>query len=204
LQAANSPPARIASALSLSQTAAAQAKPLTANRELRTSTMRPAILAILLALASPAFAQPGEIVLGDGPRVPAEVVHWEARAVQVAGRPRAFRLELTGSIVDGWRVYGMGRSVSGRPLEVRFTHVPAGFRVSPAREAAPTQVGRDVVLNVQYPYFSGRAAVVAELRAGRRVRPGRHVVRGTVRYSACDERVCLVPRTVPFEVVVGI
>jgi DsbC/DsbD-like thiol-disulfide interchange protein len=162
--------------------------------------VRSLLPALLALLAAPALAQPGEIVLGSGPRVPEVVVAWNASAVAVAGRPRSFRLQLTGQIVDGWRVYAMGPSVAGRPLEVTLTDLPAGFSVARApREAAPTLRGRDIVLNAEYPYFAGRAAVVAELRAGPRVRPGRHVVRGTVRYSACDDRICLAPRTVPFE-----
>ena len=93
----------------------------------------------------------------------------------------------------------MGSTV-GRPLAVEVDRLPRGFALVGAPEqTGRTYVGRDEVLEADYPYFAGRAGVVAHVRAGRGARPGRHVVRGTVRYAACDDRVCLPPRTVPFE-----
>ena len=166
--------------------------------------MRLPLLVLLLGLAAAPNAQVAEIDLGGRP-APEVVVRWDARVVPDDGRPGVFRLELMGTIVDGWRVYGMGPSVAGRPLEVTLAPLPAGFSVvSQPREVGRPQTGRDPVLGVEYPYFDGGATVVAELRAGRRAPSGRHVVRGTVRYAACDDRICLAPRTEPFEVAVRI
>ena len=167
--------------------------------------MRLALVVLLLVFAAaPVGAQgAGGIVLG-GPSAPAEVVAWRARAVPEAGQAGTFRIELTGEIVDGWRVYGM-RSEVGRPLRVTVGALPAGFRlVGAPAEHGPTHVGRDEALARDYPYFAGRAGVVARVAAARGVRPGRHVVRGTVRYAACDDRVCLPPREAPFEAVVTV
>lgn len=167
--------------------------------------MSRSMLPLLVLLLAPAvvLAQPASISLGGGPserRVPAEVVTWSARAVPVQGRPGTFRLDISGSILEGWRVYGMNTTTVGRPLSVEVTSLPRGFEVVSAPvESARTYVGRDEVFDVDYPYFAGRAAVTAHIRAGRRAAPGRHLIRGNVRFAACDDRVCLPPRTVPFE-----
>ena len=162
-----------------------------------------ALIAVFVA-AAPAWAQGASGLVLGGPSAPAEVVAWSARAVPEAGRAGTYRIELTGEIAEGWRVYGM-RSEVGRPLLVAMSDLPGGFRlVGAPAEHGPTHVGRDETFARDYPYFAGRAGVVARVAAGRGVRPGRHVVRGTVRYAACDDRVCLPPRDAPFEAVVTV
>ncbi len=159
---------------------------------------------LLLFAAAPVGAQGASGIVLGGPSAPAEVVAWRARAVPEAGRAGTYRIELTGEIVDGWRVYGM-RSEVGRPLRVTMSGLPAGFRlVGMPAEHGSTHVGYDEAFARDYPYFAGRAGVVTRVAAGRDVRPGRHVVRGTVRYAACDDRVCLPPREAPFEAVVTV
>ena len=165
-------------------------------------------LALFLALvvpalgARPAAAQLGS--LGGGTTPPRTVVTWSARAVPERGQARTYRVELTGAIESGWHVYGM-RSRAGRPLAVDVSGLPDGFRLlGQPVEAGLTLTGHDDALDIDYPYFAERAGVALRVAAGRGVRPGRHVVRGTVRYAACDDRICLPPRTVPFEATVTV
>jgi len=163
--------------------------------------MRVATILLLASLSATAGAQIAEIDMG-APAAPApeNVVAWNATVRPVAGSAGTYRITVTGRIAEGWRVYAMAPSVTGRPLAVGLADLPPGFEVIvPPRETAPTRAGRDEVLGVDYDYFAGLVTVEADVRAGAGARPGRHVVRGSVRYAACDERICLSPRTVRFE-----
>jgi len=164
--------------------------------------------ALLAGAAAPAAAQGtaqamrGLPNLSGGRAARTPVVTWNARAVPERGG--TYRIEVTGQIEDGWKVYAM-RSRAGRPLVASVGDLPAGFRlVGAPTEVGDTRVGYDDALGIEYPYFADRVGVAARVTAGRNVRPGRYVVRGSVRYAACDDRICLPPRDVPFEATVTV
>ncbi|WP_412063514.1 protein-disulfide reductase DsbD domain-containing protein [Rubrivirga sp. IMCC45206] len=147
-------------------------------------------LLFLLAFltAAPALAQ--------APRTE-EVVSWRARAETASPGAQA-RVVLDATIAPGWRLYALGSTV-GIPLVVSLDALPDGIRAVRLAQSEPRE-GYDEAFASAYPYFAESARVVQVLGVGRRLRPGRREVSGTVRFAVCDDRICLPPASVPFRV----
>ena len=77
--------------------------------------------------------------------------------------------------------------------------LPAGASSTEIFQSNP-QRGTDLGLGVPYLYFADRARVEVPVALSRRAAPGRHTVRGAVRYAVCDDSVCLPPSTTRFSV----
>ena len=52
--------------------------------------------------------------------------------------------------------------------------------------------------------YEGTLEIVVPLKAGASARPGNHVLKGALRYQACDARSCLFPASVPVTLAVRV
>ena len=124
----------------------------------------------------------------------ADIVSWTA-SVETSGRGQA-EVVLRAQIREGWRLYAMGSPV-GRPLTVAFDPLPEGLTATgPIRQSTPRE-DFDKGLGLDYTYFAQSATLRQPLRVDTRAR-GRQTLSGTVRFSVCDDSVCLPPAAVEF------
>lgn len=155
------------------------------------------LLALVLATA-PADAQQRTGMLGaSGASVPraADLVAWRVEA-EPARRGQAARLVFTARVAEGWRLYAID-SAAGVPLRFELDALPRGVRAEAPRQGTPER-GLDPALRVPFAYFSGTARFEQPLRVARLAPRGTHRVQGHVRFTVCDDRVCLAPARVPF------
>ncbi len=166
-------------------------------RAARAALALPALAFALFAL--PARAQFGAVPGGEPPK---DVLRVAAAAVAVdVGREVAAEVRLT--IADGWHVNANPPSPDYMiPTEVTLTPVGGlslGRATYPPSE--PLKVGFE---ENPIAVYGGTVTVRVPVRAGARAANGSFVLRGVVKYQACNDQVCMPPTEIPFSLVVTV
>lgn len=126
------------------------------------------------------------------PADPTPLVRWTVSADPVVARHgEVVVLTLRGTIAPGWRLYAMDSPV-GRPLAVRLGATRGVEALGEPQQSQP-QTGDDVHFGGPYTYFEDRVTVTQAFRVGPRARSHARF-EGTVRYTLCNDDVCLPPR----------
>ncbi|MEM1056961.1 MAG: hypothetical protein AAGI52_15670 [Bacteroidota bacterium] len=146
-------------------------------------------LGLLLGLLAPAAAAQGGFQAS--PRA-TDLVDWTARIVP-GDTPGEARYVLDVTVAEGWNLYG-ARSEAGIPLRVTLGPLPRGVVTRGGLRETATENGMDEALGLPYAYHTGRARISQGLRVDRRA-SGRHRIRASVRYTVCNDSVCLPPTT---------
>lgn len=127
----------------------------------------------------------------------ASLVQWtasmEKSSVETSGAQEV-TLALEARIEPGWRVYAMTSPV-GRPLEIDLHALPDGVTLSGGAHQMNVRKGYDTVFESDYTYFTESARVHIPLLVRQASRTG---VRGTVRFTVCNDRICLPPAEASF------
>ena len=151
-----------------------------------------ALVALLIG-SSAARAQPT-------PR-PADVVSWRVMA-HGGQRGAEAHVMFDATVAPGWKMYALDSAV-GRPLVVGLDALPAGITAGAPTQSAPTRA-RDAALGGEAATFAGIARVIQPVRVARTVAPGPLVVSGQVRYTVCNDAICLPPASAPFRVALAV
>jgi hypothetical protein len=157
------------------------------------SRIRPVHFALLIAPWMFGF------VRADDPH---DVVQWTA---SVQSPPRITRgstatLDLSGDIQEGWHVYGLEQQPRGpTPLRVTLDSNAVVTTAGTTSGSAPEKVhdshfGFDTQLYTHAFVIHLPVQVSADLAAGRQLIPV------SVRFQACSDRECLLPKTVHLSV----
>jgi len=127
----------------------------------------------------------------------ADMVTWRVRAeTATPGRPA--HIYLDAEIEDGWRLYAIDSPV-GRPLVLMMDALPDGLAAGDVVQDDPA-IGYDAGFEMEYPYFASSARVAQILRVSETMPAGRHMVRGSVSFTVCNDSICLPPARIPFRV----
>lgn len=144
------------------------------------SRLIPLLASVLLAVA--AAAQP-----------PSPVT-WSVAAEPAAPQPGGLvSVTVRGEIEPEWRVYAMD-SQAGRPLRVEV-QAPRVFRALAPPEQTQPQVGFDRWFNSDVTYFTDRVTVTQVFRLADDASGGERRLEARVTFMACNDEVCLPPRT---------
>ncbi|MBI5708848.1 MAG: thioredoxin family protein [Candidatus Eisenbacteria bacterium] len=158
-----------------------------------------AALAAALALA---WALPARAQLGGGAAVPIPKAETLVRAsatpvtITAGGRAGA---SVTLAIQPGWHINASPPSPDYMiPTTVELKGAEGLTAGRPAYPAGtPMKVGFD---ESPISVYSGQAVVKLVLAAAPGAPNGTHVLKGKVRFQACNDQVCLAPAGVPFEI----
>jgi len=133
-------------------------------------------------------------------------VSWSVSASgRTAARPNeGLMLDLDARVDEGWHVYGL-RQVDGGPTPLRITVDPNGA-LQPAGApsgTAPTKT-RDRSFNLDTEVYLHSFNLRVPVQVKPQSAAGSQEVAVSVRFQACNDRVCLPPRTVHLTVPVQI
>ena len=108
-----------------------------------------------------------------------------------------FRVAVVMDLAEHWHVNANPVSLEGLiPTTVEF-QPPASIAID--RIIYPKGVSTKVGwADEPVALYSGRAIILAEGRVTASVKPGPVRIEGSVRSQACDDRICVAPKTVPF------
>ena len=121
-----------------------------------------------------------------------DVVEWAA-AVEPGDAPGTALFVATATVREGWRLYAAD-SPTGYPLRLTLGVLPPGISARGPLRQTPPREHTDPVLNETYTYHAGSARVAQGLALDRRA-AGRHRLPARVRFTVCNDEVCLPPAT---------
>jgi hypothetical protein len=160
---------------------------------------RPVQLALLIAPWI--FAIAG----ADGPVIP-DAVHWSAAVTSAAAirRGGTATLDLSGAVQNGWHVYALEQH-SGGPTSLRITLDANNFVTvaGPASGTAPEKI-QDTHFGFETQLYTHPFIVHLPLRVGQELPAGKQFIPVSVRFQACSDRECLLPRIVHLSVPIDV
>ncbi|WP_158791966.1 protein-disulfide reductase DsbD domain-containing protein [Granulicella sp. L60] len=116
-------------------------------------------------------------------------------------------IELSAEIQDGWHVYGFTQVAEGpTPLRVSLDENGTAQAVGPATGSAPVKK-HDASFNLDTEGYSHLFSIHLPVQVKQQASKGDQSIPVSVRFQACNDRICLPPRTVhltvPVEVLPG-
>lgn len=137
---------------------------------------------------------------------PIQPVQWKAAEVPTSAvRPGArVVIELSAEIQKGWHVYGLVQSPGG-PTPLRFTldaNEIAQLAGTPSGSAPIKK--HDAAFDLDTEVYEGSFELHLPVQVNQHPTAGRTLLPMNVRFQACNDRVCLPPRTVRVSVLIEI
>jgi DsbC/DsbD-like thiol-disulfide interchange protein len=137
-------------------------------------------------------------------QTPVQPVSWSARA-EVDAKPGSHMIvSLSAQVEEGWHVYGLNQ-VEGGPTPLRITMDPNGI-VQPAGtpSGTPPVKKHDVSFDLDTEVFARPFTLRVPVQVKPHTAVGSQDIAFNVRFQACNDHVCLPPRTVHLTVPVQI
>jgi hypothetical protein len=145
------------------------------------------------------------IAAADSPAIP-DAVHWSA-SVKSAGTitvGSTATLDLSGEVQDGWHVYALEQHAGG-PTPLRVTlDANAIATAAGATSATAAEKVQDTHFGFETQLYTRPFVVHLPVRVGRDLAPGMQLIPVSVRFQACSDRECLLPRTVHLSVPIDV
>ena len=141
----------------------------------------------------------------DSPDIP-DAVHWSAavKSSTTITRGSTATLDLSGDVQNGWHVYALEQH-SGGPTPLRIT-LDANTIVAAAGPTSATAAEKvqDTHFGFETRLYTHPFTVHLPVRVGRELAAGRQLIPVSVRFQACSDRECLLPRTVHLSVPIDV
>jgi thiol:disulfide interchange protein DsbD len=131
-------------------------------------------------------------------------VNWTASSKTTKVEPgTAFEVELVARMDPGWHIYSIDQA--GPPVATSIS-VPAGqpFVVSGRIVAPAARIAFDQGFNIDTSLYEGSATFSVPIEATADAQPGSQMARVQARYQACNNQLCLPPKTATLEVAVEV
>jgi thiol:disulfide interchange protein DsbD len=139
-----------------------------------------ALMALTLAAAPP---DPVDWKLMDGP----------VRSLKAGAR---FTVRLVGQVQPGWHMYSM-KAVADGPIPTRiWINEAQPFLLAGSIKAAAPLLVQDPSFNMEVELYEGEASFTLPLRVASSVNPGSQILLVNASYQACNNKICLPPKTV--------
>jgi Disulphide bond corrector protein DsbC len=167
------------------------------KHSLRRKLTRPIQLALLLAPAVFGLAA------ADNPD---DAVHWSAtvQAAPAITHDSTITIDLYGMVGDGWHVYGPEQHSGGpTPLRIAVETNDIATAAGPLTGAVAQKV-HDTHFGFDTQLYTHPFTVHLPVRLNQAVSAGRQLIPVSVRFQACSDRECLLPRTVHLSVPVDV
>lgn len=134
-----------------------------------------------------------------------EAAKWSAKpAAATVKAGGTVEVKVTADVVDGWHIYSTTPQEEGPvPTEIAFA-ANSGFSVSGKIRQPKPIVKYDENFGVDTEYYDKDVTFTATAKVKANAKPGKQKVIVEVTFMACNDRMCLPPKTVevPFEITV--
>jgi Disulphide bond corrector protein DsbC len=141
----------------------------------------------------------------EGTDVP-DAVHWSAsvNSATAIARGSAATIDLSGEVQQGWHVYALEQH-SGGPTALRITldTNTVVTAAGPTSGTAPEKV-QDTHFGFETQLYTHPFIVHLPVRVDRELAAGKQLIPVSVRFQACSDRECLLPRTVHLSVPIDV
>lgn len=123
-----------------------------------------------------------------------DLVSWTATATPQPVTPgEVLELSLRAKIAEGWKMYALDSPPPSRPSSVSFNELPAGVALAGDVFQTDPKEGYDPNFDAIVRYFEKEATLAADFTIGESITASPVVIKGTVNFMICNERMCLPP-----------
>ena len=139
-------------------------------------------------------------------QVPMQPVKWSSAAVPASGvKPGSkIAIELSAEMQEGWHIYGLNQ-VSGGPIPLRLTLDDNAVTESAgAPTGTPPEKRHDPSFNLDTELYAHSFSLHLPVQVKPHAQSGEQSVPVSVRYQACNDRICLPPKTVHLTVPIDV
>ncbi len=133
-----------------------------------------------------------------------DAIRWSVRAPATAKLGAKVKATLTATVSEGWHLYSM-KQLEGGPKPTRI-EVPEGrpFRLVGEVDAPGPVIFHDPNFDLDVELYEESANFVLPLFVARDAKPGKQKLVVSARFQACNDKLCLPPKTAMAEAVVDI
>ncbi|MEO8172414.1 MAG: protein-disulfide reductase DsbD domain-containing protein [Sediminibacterium sp.] len=122
-------------------------------------------------------------------------VQWNYSAKKIDDK--TYELHLTASVQSPWHLYSQFTPEGGPlPSVIEFSKNPLISFEGAVKEEGRLVQKREEVFGIDVKYFEGRVDFVQKIKLKAKVKTN---ISGTVKYMVCNDRECLPPKTVSFQ-----
>ncbi len=108
-----------------------------------------------------------------------------------------YEIHLTASVQGSWHLYSQHTPAGGPvPTTVAFTKNPVVITVGEVKEIGEAVTKREEVFGIDVKYFSRIVDFVQLVKTKGKIKTN---MTGSVKYMVCNEKECLPPKTVSFQ-----
>ena len=111
----------------------------------------------------------------------------------------SFWLVLVAELDQGWHMYSLEIQDEDETVATQIDLKVPGFRINGEWQETPPRLKRDEVLQKVMKTHTGRVEFSRKLEVPGNLKPGAYPLSGTLRFRTCDNRICTLPQTVPFQ-----
>lgn len=134
-----------------------------------------------------------------GAQEPQNPIQWTASIAGhgIPARPgEVFSVQISATIADGWHLYAIDQKEGG-PIPTRVS-VPAGqlFSLNGGVKEPPPTAKFDPNFNLETRFFEKHVTFIVPVKVGAAAQSASSMVNVDVRYQACNDKLCMPPRTV--------
>lgn len=124
-------------------------------------------------------------------------VTWTYTAKKIADK--TYELHITANIDGNWHLYAQDAGEGPEPTSFSFVTNPLLTFDGKVKEVGKLEKSFDKNFNSVLKYYSKKVVFIQKIKVKA---PVQTVVKGTVNFMVCNDRLCLPPRDVPFTIVV--
>lgn len=121
-------------------------------------------------------------------------VHWSYSAKKIGADQ--YILHMTAQVDEGWHIYAQDAGEGPVPTSFKFEGNPGAQFTGKVREVGKMKKEFDKNFNSVLKFYENKVDFVQYVK----VKPGTSAVKGTLEYMVCDNRQCLPPKDVDFEI----
>ncbi len=110
-----------------------------------------------------------------------------------------FLLYVVAVLDKGWHLYSLEKQTEDETVATRIDLETTEFPPEGSWRETPPQMIRDEVMQRTMKTHSGRVEFFRQLSVPEGLKPGMYPLAGTLRFRACDNRICTLPQQVRFQ-----
>lgn len=131
----------------------------------------------------------------DPPAGAGQVVQWSHSLKKIDAD--TYEIHLSANVQSPWHIYSQRTPEGGPvPTEITFAKNPVITLDGATEEKGNLVKKREEVFGIDVMYFDGKVDFVQRVSLKAKVKTN---ITGTIKYMVCNDRECLAPKTIPFQ-----
>ena len=123
-------------------------------------------------------------------------VKWDYSATKKSDKEYAVTIDAT--LPGAWHIYSINTPADGPvPTSISFKKNPLVTLDGTVKENGKLKTDHDAVFGVDVKYYADKVEFVQNVKLKSAVKTN---VTGTIKYMVCNDKMCLPPKTIPFNI----